>query len=150
SGSIITPAAFSGVSGLRPTYGRVSRHGAMALCWTLDKLGPMCRCAEDCGLVLAAIAGADPLDPSAVAKSFTYPEPSKVNAPKFKIGVIKDSAANVQPEVKKNFEDSVKVLAKFAEIEEDVAFPNLPFGPVVGTIVNAEGASALRDLIESG
>src|SRR5262245_32172300 len=56
SGSIITPAAFCGVSGLRPTYGRVSRHGAMALSWTLDKLGPMCRSADDCGLVLAAIA----------------------------------------------------------------------------------------------
>src|ERR1700687_5586303 len=53
-GSIITPAAFSGVSGLRPTYGRVSRHGAMALSWTMDKLGPMCRSASDCGLVLGA------------------------------------------------------------------------------------------------
>ena len=59
-GSIMTPAAFCGVSGLRPTYGRVSRHGAMALCWTLDKLGPMCRSADDCGLVLAAIAGPRP------------------------------------------------------------------------------------------
>src|SRR5205807_5586941 len=48
SGSIITPAAYSGVSGLRPTYGRVSRHGCMALSWTLDKIGPMCRSAEDC------------------------------------------------------------------------------------------------------
>src|SRR5262245_40250993 len=55
SGSIITPAAFCGVSGLRPTYGRVSRYGAMALCWSMDKLGPMCRTAEDCGLVLATI-----------------------------------------------------------------------------------------------
>src|SRR5829696_6995808 len=64
SGSIITPSAFCGVSGLRPTYGAVSRHGAMALCWTLDKLGPMCRSAEDCRLVLSAIAGADPLDPT--------------------------------------------------------------------------------------
>jgi aspartyl-tRNA(Asn)/glutamyl-tRNA(Gln) amidotransferase subunit A len=96
SGSIITPSAYCGVSGLRPTYGRVSRHGAMALCWTLDKLGPMCRCADDCGLVLAAIAGEDPLDPTAVNKPFTYPEPMKENAPKFKIGVLKGSAMNVQ------------------------------------------------------
>ncbi len=150
SGSIITPSAYCGVSGLRPTYGRVSRHGAMALCWTLDKLGPMCRCADDCGLVLAAIAGADPLDPTAANKPFTYPEPMKENAPKFKIGVLKGSTTNVQAGVRKSFEESLKVLAKFADIEEEVAIPNMPYGPVVGTIVNAEGASALRDLIESG
>jgi aspartyl-tRNA(Asn)/glutamyl-tRNA(Gln) amidotransferase subunit A len=150
SGSIITPSAYCGVSGLRPTYGRVSRHGAMALCWTLDKLGPMCRCADDCGLVLAAIAGADPLDPTAVDKPFKYSEPMKENAPKFKIGVLKGATANVQEEVKKNFDDALKVLAKFAEIEENVALPSVPYGPVVSTIVNAEGASALRDLIENG
>src|SRR5947209_6348991 len=74
SGSIITPAAYCGVSGLRPTYGRVSRHGAMALSWTLDKLGPICHCADDCGLVLAAIAGRDPPDPTTVGKPFTHPE----------------------------------------------------------------------------
>ena len=64
SGSILTPAAFCGVTGLRPTYGLVSRHGAMALCWTLDKLGPLARSADDCGLVLSAIAGHDPRDPT--------------------------------------------------------------------------------------
>jgi len=60
SGSIVAPAAYCGVSGLRPTYGRVSRRGPMALSWTMDKLGPICRPADDCGLVLAAIAGPDP------------------------------------------------------------------------------------------
>src|SRR3954467_15173371 len=59
SGSILTPSAFCGVTGLRPTYGLVSRQGAMALSWTLDKLGPMCRSAEDCALVLHEIAGGD-------------------------------------------------------------------------------------------
>ena len=77
SGSIITPAAFCGVSGLRPTYGRVSRHGAMALCWSLDKLGPMCRGADDCGLVLAALAGRDPLDPTSVDRKFAWPDEVK-------------------------------------------------------------------------
>jgi aspartyl-tRNA(Asn)/glutamyl-tRNA(Gln) amidotransferase subunit A len=150
SGSIITPAAFCGVSGLRPTYGRVSRHGAMALSWTMDKLGPMCRSADDCGLVLAAIAGADPLDASSMDKPFKYPEPRMEGAEKYKIGVLKGAAANVQPEVKKNFEDSLQVLAKFADLTEDVEYPSQPYGPVVGTIINAEGASAFRDLIESG
>src|SRR5450432_3163469 len=63
SGSILTPSAFCGITGLRPTYGLVSRYGAMALSWTLDKLGPMCRTAVDCALVLQAIAGGDNNDP---------------------------------------------------------------------------------------
>ena len=147
SGSIITPAAFSGVSGLRPTYGRVSRHGAMALCWTLDKLGPMCRTADDCGLVLAAMAGADPLDPTTVDRPFVYkPAPKK----SWKLGVIKGSFEKAQDAVKKNFEDAVNVLRSFADVEDGVEFPDMPFGDVVGTIVAAEGASAFRDLIESG
>src|ERR1700690_4341332 len=63
SGSILTPAAFCGVTALRPTYGLVSRYGAMPLSWTLDKLGPFCRSAEECGLVLETIAGGDRHDP---------------------------------------------------------------------------------------
>jgi aspartyl-tRNA(Asn)/glutamyl-tRNA(Gln) amidotransferase subunit A len=76
SGSILTPAAYCGVTGLRPTYGLVSRHGAMALAWTMDKLGPMGRSADDCALVLAAIAGRDARDPSSVARGFRVPPPS--------------------------------------------------------------------------
>lgn len=151
SGSIITPAAYCGVSGLRPTYGRVSRHGAMALSWTLDKLGPMCRTADDCGLVLAATAGADPHDPTAADKLFRFVDaPSLAKGKKPRLGIIKDATENNQPEVKKNFEESVRVLKEFAEVEEDVPFPDMPFGPVVGTIVDAEGASAFRDLIDRG
>ncbi len=60
------------MTGLRPTYGLVSRYGAMALAWTLDKIGPMCRSAEDCGLVLQAIAGGDSKDPGSARKSFYY------------------------------------------------------------------------------
>jgi aspartyl-tRNA(Asn)/glutamyl-tRNA(Gln) amidotransferase subunit A len=149
SGSIITPAAYCGVSGLRPTYGRVSRHGAMALSWTLDKLGPMCRSADDCGLVLTALAGRDPLDPSSADKPFAHAEP-KAPAKKFKIGVIKGATRRAQPEVKKTFEAALKVLEKVAEVEAEVEFPSLPFGATVGTIIHAEGASAFRDLIESG
>ncbi len=67
-GSIISPSRRCGLTGLRPTYGRVSRHGAMTLSWTMDKIGPMCRSAEDCALVFRAIQGADPRDPS------PYPE----------------------------------------------------------------------------
>src|SRR3954471_9015153 len=99
SGSIITPAAFCGLSGLRPTYGAVSRHGAMALSWTLDKLGPMCRTAHDAGLVLAAIAGRDPLDPTSRASNalphstqdgrLLYEGPGLKR--RLRVGVMKDS-----------------------------------------------------------
>src|SRR5207253_5175277 len=70
SGSIGTPAAFCGVTGLRPTYGLVSRHGAMALSWTLDKLGPMARSPEDCGVALQALAGPDRADLTKSGRSF--------------------------------------------------------------------------------
>ena len=67
AGRSCSPAAWTGLAGLRATYGRVSRFGAMTLCWTLDRLGPMCRTADDCSLVLEAIAGHDPNDPASVA-----------------------------------------------------------------------------------
>lgn len=149
SGSILTPSSYCGLSGLRPTYGLVSRHGAMALCWTLDKLGPMCRTADDCGLVLAAIAGYDPKDLTSVRHRFLYPRAAPLKR-RFKIGVIKGATDGIQAEVKKNFEDSVCVLKEFCEVTTDVAFPDYPWGNVIGTIVNAEGASAFLDLIESG
>ena len=156
SGSIITPAAFCGVSGLRPTYGAVSRHGAMALSWTLDKLGPMCRSAQDCALVYSVIAGRDPLDPTS-RENAAPPRFSsdgrllrRKRAKRLRVGVLKDSFEKAQPEVNKNFLASVEVLRRFAAVEMDVKLPDFPYGPSVGTIVDAEGASAFRELIESG
>ncbi|HST54212.1 MAG TPA: amidase [Pyrinomonadaceae bacterium] len=157
SGSIITPSAYCGLSGLRPTYGAVSRHGAMALSWTLDKLGPMCRSALDCGLVFNAIAGRDPLDPTSRASSSLprfSPEGRLLKPPRgakrLRVAVMKDSYEKAQDEVRKNFLASLDVLRKFADVEMDVKLPDFPYGPAIGTIVNAEGASAFRDLIESG
>ncbi len=157
SGSIITPAAFCGLSGLRPTYGAVSRHGAMALSWTLDKLGPMCRSALDAGLVLAAIAGPDPLDPTARASDALprYSKEGRLLNPRrerrlLRVGVMKDSYEKAQGEVRDNFLASLEVLRRTAAVEMDVKLPDFPYGPAVGTIVDAEGASAFRELIESG
>jgi len=157
SGSIITPAAFCGVSGLRPTYGAVSRHGAMALSWTLDKLGPMCRSAADCGLVLASVAGRDPLDPTSRSHDSLprYSTTGRLLHPRRgarrpRVAVLKDSYEKAQDEVRKNFLASLDVLRRFASVEMDVWLPDFPYGPAVGTIVDAEGASAFRDLIESG
>jgi aspartyl-tRNA(Asn)/glutamyl-tRNA(Gln) amidotransferase subunit A len=153
SGSILTPSAFCGVTGLRPTYGMVSRHGAMALSWTLDKLGPMCRSAADCGYVLAAIAGRDPFDPTSRDSSFRYPLTARRAARPLRVAVMKDSYEKAQEAVRDNFLASLDVIRKIeprAQIERGVALPDFPYGVVVGTIVDAEGASAFRDLIESG
>ena len=92
-GSIQYPAAFCGVTGLRPSFGRVSRHGAMALSPTMDKLGPLARTAEDCGLVLAAIAGPDPEDPSASGRRFVPPGARPVR--RYRLG---DSARHAGPD----------------------------------------------------
>jgi aspartyl-tRNA(Asn)/glutamyl-tRNA(Gln) amidotransferase subunit A len=148
SGSIVTPSSFCGVTGLRPTYGLVSRHGAMALCWTLDKLGPMARSADDCGLILAAMAGHDDKDASSVARGFPYNDAPA--ARRMKLGVPKGSVEKVQPAVRRNFDTAIAALARSHDIVRDVEWPDLPWGPAVGTIVGAEGASAFLDLIESG
>ena len=149
SGSILTPAAFCGVTGLRPTYGLVSRHGAMALAWTLDKLGPMARSADDCALVLAAISGPDARDESSVKQRFDYSE--RLPSPKRqRIGVPKGCVENVQPAVREQFEQSLKVLAQHCDITRDVEWPDFPWGAAVGVIVAAEGATAFHELIESG
>ena len=132
------------MTGLRPTYGRVSRHGAMALCWTLDKLGPLTRSARDAEMVLAAMAGADPQDPTAVDAPMAAPRR------RLRVAVLKDATKGAMPEVAANFRASLKTLAQFADVAGEVALPKGPWGPVVGTIVDAEGAAAFRDLIESG
>jgi aspartyl-tRNA(Asn)/glutamyl-tRNA(Gln) amidotransferase subunit A len=150
SGSILTSSAFSGVTGLRPTYGWVSRHGAMALCWTLDKLGPMTRTADDCGLILAAIAGRDERDESSVARRFTYAARALPRAAKPRLAVPAGVTEKVQPAVRDNFESALQVLGRWTTISRDVPWPDFPWGPAVGAIVNAEGAAAFRDLLESG
>ena len=148
-GSIQFPAAFCGVTGLRPTYGRVSRHGAMALSWTMDKLGPLARTAEDCGHVLAAIAGPDPADPTTLAERFVFPPRS---APKGRprIGVLRGTLDKTQPEVRRNFEESLAVLRQFADIVEELVLPDLPYDAMAGTIIDAEAASAFEPLFQSG
>jgi len=152
SGSILSPATACGLAGLRPTYGLVSRHGAMALSWTLDKVGPLCRSADDCGLVLAAIAGRDAKD-SSTRGEFSYRVRGNEDggpARRFRVGVLRSATARAEPEVRDNFLRAVDVLRNFAQIEEDVVFPDLPYGPAVEVIVSGDAASAFRGLIESG
>jgi aspartyl-tRNA(Asn)/glutamyl-tRNA(Gln) amidotransferase subunit A len=147
-GSILSPAANCGVTGLRPTYGRVSRHGAMALCWTLDKLGPLALTADDCGLVLDAIAGPDPLDPTAASRPYRY-DGGGVNGRRFRFGVIRDVAATAEAPVREAFVRSLDVLRTLGTVEE-VTLADLPYDAITRTILMAEAASAFEDMIESG
>ncbi len=155
-GSIITPSAFSGVSGLRPTYGRVSRHGAMALSWTMDKLGPMCRSAVDCGLVLSAIAGKDAADPTSLDASFIWWPPAAAK-PKGKplagkrSGIIRpDFSSQGDPEVGQAFVSALDVLRGLGAKLEEIELPDFPYGAVATTLYQAEAASIFRPFIESG
>ena len=147
-GSILGPAGNCGVAGLRPTYGRVSRHGAMALCWTLDKLGPLALTADDCGLILDAIAGLDPADPTATARPYRYAA-GDPGARRFRFGVVPAAVEGCEPAVRDSFERSLEVLREIGSVE-DVLLPDLPWEAITRTILWAEAASAFEDLIESG
>lgn len=158
SGSILTPSAFSGVTGLRPTYGAVSRYGAMALCWTLDKIGPMARTAADCNTVFGVIAGEDENDPT-TAGVFRSGRASYVdsgvmareaNRRKARIGLVKGSWDAVQPAVRENFLRSVEVLRSQGHEVREIDYPDMPYGPTISLIVDAEGASAFEDILVDG
>jgi aspartyl-tRNA(Asn)/glutamyl-tRNA(Gln) amidotransferase subunit A len=146
-GSILGPASNCGIAGLRPTYGRVSRYGAMTLSWSLDKLGPMGLTADDCGLVLEAIAGPDPLDLTTTNQPFTYA--ANTTEKRWRLGVLKDITANVDKAVCNNFAQTLHVLSQVASIEE-IELPALPYEEITRTIVFAEAASAFEEFIESG
>lgn len=148
SGSILYPAAFTGISGLRATYGRVSRYGAMTLCWTLDRLGPMARTAEDCGLVLEAIAGHDPADHASLREPYRYGGRGRRERD-FRFAVIDGCCNGIEPEVQRNFEASLDLLRQIGTLET-VELPDFPYGSLISTIVAAEAYAAFDDFIAAG
>jgi aspartyl-tRNA(Asn)/glutamyl-tRNA(Gln) amidotransferase subunit A len=151
SGSILTPSAFSGVTGLRPTYGLVSRRGAMALSWTLDKIGPMCRSAEDCALVLHDIAGTDRLDPGNAGKSFTYAPQFQRDPKEITIGYAPaDFSEWPEPETRPAFQAALEVIRSLGYRLKEVQLPNFPYGALVSTILAGEAGSIFEDFIRSG
>lgn len=144
SGSITCPSAFNGATGFRGTYGRVSRYGAMALCWTLDKIGPIARSAEDCATVMSAIAGPDPHDPSTLTERLRLD--SRGRRPR--IGLLKEAfKENDAAACQSAYEEAVRVFRKLGYETVDVSYPDLPYGLAVGIIVDAEGASAHEQFI---
>ncbi|HUJ39160.1 MAG TPA: amidase [Candidatus Acidoferrales bacterium] len=151
-GSIICPSAFCGISGLRPTYGRVSRHGGMVLCSSLDKIGPMARSAVDCGMVMAAIAGHDPKDASSLPREqaeFVY-RGIAGGERKPRIGWIAEQMKDAQPGVIAAANAARKALEAAGAAVRDAKLPEGPWEAAAGVIVSAEGASAFDDLITTG
>ena len=144
-GSILSPANNCGVAGLRPTYGRVSRRGAMALSWTLDKLGPLCLTADCCGIVLEAIAGQDPMDQTTTKRLYRY----TLKRDGLRVAVPKGVTDGVAEPVSKNFDEAMREVEKFAEVEE-IDFPEFPYEAVTRTILNAEAASAFDEFTARG
>lgn len=151
SGSILTPSAFCGVTGLRPTYGLVSRHGAMPLSWTLDKIGPICRSADDCGLVLEHIAGADNEDPGSSGKSFHYAPEYAPELKNIRVGFAQiDFDERADPAARADFAKALAVIRSLGVQLVEAKLPEFPYGPVINTVVSCEGSSVFEPLIQSG
>jgi aspartyl-tRNA(Asn)/glutamyl-tRNA(Gln) amidotransferase subunit A len=152
-GSILCPSSHCGVTGLRPTYGRVSRHGAMALSYTLDKVGPLARTAEDCALVLQVLAGHDPSDEGSLPQGeaqFSWPPREKPAASRLRIGWVTQQGKGGPPAVEAACKAALEVLRKRGATVEPVVIPDGPWVPATVIILYAEAGSALRPLIQSG
>jgi aspartyl-tRNA(Asn)/glutamyl-tRNA(Gln) amidotransferase subunit A len=150
SGSIVTPASYCGVTGLRPTYGLVSRHGAMALSWTLDKIGPLAHTAEDCGLILQAIAGSDSKDPGSAGTSF-YNAPYARPLKELKVGYAAvDFADRAEESARAPFQAALAAIKETGVTLVETKLPSFPYGPILSTVLAAEQASSFEQLIASG
>ncbi|MEO5803072.1 MAG: amidase [Verrucomicrobiota bacterium] len=143
-GSILSPAQICGVTGFRPTYGRVSRAGVMSLSWTMDKLGPICRTVEDCALVFNAIYGTDGVDQTLYDAPFNYRP--KVDLRKLRIGYLKSDFAK-----KKNQTNDLATLAILEKLGAKLIPIELPKFPVddISFVLSTEGATAFDELTRS-
>ncbi len=145
NGSIVSPATVCGVSGLRPTFGRVSRDGAMALSWTMDKVGPLCRNAEDLAIVLNAIYGSDGKDQTVYNVPFNYQ--SKFDFKKFKIGYLKKDF-DKKYAFHKNDSLALKKLEELGATLIPIELPNIQTNDL-RIILTAESAAAFDELTRS-
>ena len=145
-GSIVSPCTRNAVTGLRPTYGRVSRAGAMALAWSMDKIGPIARTVEDCALVFAAIHGADPADPTTTGTSFAWNPSASLRGRR--VGLVEAQFA-AEGEWHDAHRAALETLRELGAELVPVEMPKVP-GRVVSTILSAEAAAAFSDLTLSG
>jgi Asp-tRNA(Asn)/Glu-tRNA(Gln) amidotransferase A subunit family amidase len=147
-GSIIGPSTRNGVSGLRPTFGRVSRYGGMTLAWTQDTVGPMCRSAEDCALVFDAICGPDGKDNTVLDVPFNWDATS--DAAKLRVGYMRaagDGAIDAQ--TRRSNEDALNVIRSLGVTLVPFALPDVPI-EAIDFIRYAETAAAFDDVTRAG
>jgi aspartyl-tRNA(Asn)/glutamyl-tRNA(Gln) amidotransferase subunit A len=152
-GSIVCPSAFCGITGFRPTYGRISRYGAMALAYSMDKIGPMARSTEDCARVFAVIAGHDFLDRSTLPidkAAFTYSASADLKSRALRVGWLRNAWKEYEPSVAKAVDAAHKVLREHFPSVKDVNLPEGPWEDAGNIIVSSEASSSFSDLIRSG
>ena len=160
-GSIVSPSTRCGTTGLRPTFGRVSRYGAMALSWSMDKIGPIARSVEDCALVFGSIHGADGLDPTAVERPFHWP--LRRDARSLRVGFVQEAFETDRTERVEEEERKVS-LREWQEYDkrtlkalEALGFELVPIelpkkypANAIGFILTTEAAAAFDELTRSG
>lgn len=150
-GSIVSPCTRNGATGLRPTFGRVSRHGAMALAWSMDKIGPICRSVEDCAAVFAAIHGPDGQDPTVADRPFAWDPHRDVR--RLRVGYLR-SAFEAEPKKEQEEWHALDLAALDAlralGIElRPIELPKLPVD-ALRLILTAEAAASFDELTRSG
>jgi aspartyl-tRNA(Asn)/glutamyl-tRNA(Gln) amidotransferase subunit A len=143
-GSVRSPAGWCGVVGIRPTWGRVSRHGVFPLAWSLDAAGPLSRSVRDSALVLSVMAGRDDLDPTTSRRAVPdYSAVLDLSIVGLRLGVVRELTAgpDTQPEVRAAVEAAAARLASLGATIEEVSLPLLPLaGAVFMTLADSEGA----------
>ncbi len=145
-GSIVVPAAYNGVAGFRPTYGLVSRRGAMALSWSLDKLGPLARSAADCELALSVMSGADEGDPTTLNRPAFQSDPRRTG---FRFATLAAADRDAEHDVLERYEEAVSVFRQLGTIDE-IVLPDLPCDAATEIVLSVEAASAFEAFIISG
>jgi Asp-tRNA(Asn)/Glu-tRNA(Gln) amidotransferase A subunit family amidase len=146
-GSIVSPCDRVGVTGLRPTYGRVSRHGAMALSWSMDKIGPICRTVEDCALVFNAIYGPDGIDQTVYDAPFNYD--ARLSVKKLRVGFLQTDFENQKGERRTN---DLAALQTIRDLGIELTPVELPKFPVnnISFVLSTEAAAAFDELTLGG
>ncbi len=141
-GSLVIPAAYCGVTTIRPSFGAVSGAGAMPLSWSMDKIGPLAHTASDCALVLDATAGHDPLDPTTEERALPRGRPPRA----LRVGVLRGGLDNA-PETAAVFEEALRAIRRIGLKLRTIELPQRDYFATYSTILAGEAGAAHQELI---